>query len=813
MKKKAGMIAVILIYAAVAVIIAYLIILSGNYPTGTDTLGYLYKGNMLYDAMGKGDWYPLYDSLWFNGVQTMRYQAPLPVYFLAFCQWIAGGNDLDGYLVFVALVFYLGALVWLYIGCRSNRPGLGAFLGMLWFFIPNNLYILFGEGNLPRVLALVWMPLWLHWISAYLLEDDGKALTKAVPVFTMMVLCETGFAVMISAAMLLFLLIYRLLYHRKGKCLPVIGAMLVAFLITGIWLYASMKGRGNTGSSGVMRGMFQDAWISLNPIRRLTRGNVDFYFGLSSFMVAVFGALCSKRKSMAGFWTALFLFAGTTTSVYAVLDKLSAGHPLWMLSFISVAAGMILYSFMKWNSLKRGFVVICCVLLVADCIPSFSLIYQGKGTVSADERLHRTADACLITKAREVTSQRAAILDGGSLGAVAPYLLTGYDKKQVKGTFGTGNISAATAVNIAELEEAAEKGYYLYLFDRALELGNDTVLIQIQELKQGTGDIRKVSDAAAKLGYRLTDQNDSYLLYHMDTYASFGTVCKYDGIAIGDTAASLTYGNPDITKGDSVSLDDYTFRELSGYQVIYLSGFAYTNRERAEKLVKKLSDNGVKIVISGDGIPEDSGTKERSFLGVSCQNIYFQNGYPVLYTSEGELDTALFDRSVSQWKTVYLNGLEKIDGYLFDSGRRLDFSGSVYNDNIVFVGLNLSYHCFLTQDENVGAYLQQLIGENLKELPERTIVPLKIHYGRNQIRITSGKENVNTSLAYHDIFGSRQKSFKEHNLLVVHQGVTVIRMKYPYLWRGIIMTLAGLVGYILLIWWLKRAGDRHKIKK
>jgi len=25
--------------------------------------------------------------------------------------------------------------------------------------------------------------------------------------------------------------------------------------------------------------------------------------------------------------------------------------------------------------------------------------------------------------------------------------------------------------------------------------------------------------------------------------------------------------------------------------------------------------------------------------------------------------------------------------------------------------------------------------------------------------------------------------------------------------------LAGLVGYILLIWWLKRAGDRHKIKK
>ena len=72
MKKKAGMIAVILLYAAAAVIIAYLIMISGNYPAGTDTMGYLYKGNMLYDAIRKGNWYPLYDSLWFNGAQTMR---------------------------------------------------------------------------------------------------------------------------------------------------------------------------------------------------------------------------------------------------------------------------------------------------------------------------------------------------------------------------------------------------------------------------------------------------------------------------------------------------------------------------------------------------------------------------------------------------------------------------------------------------------------------------------------------------------------------------------------------------------------------
>ena len=55
MKKKAGMIAVVLLYAAAAVLIAYLVMISGNYPAGTDTMGYLYKGNMLYETVRKGD--------------------------------------------------------------------------------------------------------------------------------------------------------------------------------------------------------------------------------------------------------------------------------------------------------------------------------------------------------------------------------------------------------------------------------------------------------------------------------------------------------------------------------------------------------------------------------------------------------------------------------------------------------------------------------------------------------------------------------------------------------------------------------------
>ena len=123
-----------IVYILAAIGICYALSVSGNYPSGTDTFCHIYKGNVLYDQISKGNWYPLYDQYWYNGVQMMRYWAPLPVYFLAFCQFIAGGQDLDGYLVFVALIEIVGGLSWLFIGVKKDRIMLGGFIGILWFY-------------------------------------------------------------------------------------------------------------------------------------------------------------------------------------------------------------------------------------------------------------------------------------------------------------------------------------------------------------------------------------------------------------------------------------------------------------------------------------------------------------------------------------------------------------------------------------------------------------------------------------------------------------------------------------------------------
>ncbi len=809
MKRKVGVAVTLLLYAVIAVLIALVVHEGGNYPAGVDTMCHVYKGDVLYHSILKGNWYPLYDNLWYNGVQMMRYWAPLPVYFLALCQALAGGSEIVGYLIFNSFVFFFGAVIWLYIGLKKNRPVLGGFMGVLWFFMPNNLFALYLEGNLPRSLSMIFLPLFFYLVHEFLFEKQWKALKKVVPVFTAIVLCHTGYAGMIALAMLIFLLIYKIICKEKNMCLPVILSMVIPFALIGIWLYPSlMGGITSTDSSQVMKAFFQDALISLNPIRRLEVGVVDFYFGLAAFLVAVFGFICSKKQSMVGFCSAVIIFICTTSSMYVVLEKLPGSQYLWMLRFISIALCMILYSFFLWKTLRRGLIVICCVLLVADVLPSLSLLYNGKGQMTYQENMYLQEQRTLIDKAKKVTTQRVALMDESALGAMAQYLLTDYDGEKVQQTFGAGWQSAATANNIVALNEAMAQGYYTYLFDRALEMGNDTVLIKISQLREKEEDIDEVRESAKMVGYQQIETNNEYLLYHLETYDTFGTKCKYSSIGIGTSAPLMAYTNPDMAEGESVNLCDYTYEELSQYKMIYLAGFTYDDKEEAEGLVTKLSEAGIKILINGDGIPANERTKTREFLGVTCHEILFENGYPILYYQNQEIDCNLFDKDYADWQTVYFNNLDESYGYLYDSGRKAEFVGTTRNDNICFIGLNLPYHAYLTHDETALKLIRQLTGEAVWRVPDREIIPLEIEFGLDTITVISPQKQVNTGLAYHDIFVSKQKIEIQNQLTYVNEGITQITMKYPYLAEGLLLTTVGILLYVWFVGWLKKKYDK-----
>ncbi|MCI8432885.1 MAG: dTDP-4-dehydrorhamnose reductase [Lachnospiraceae bacterium] len=794
MKRKLGNIAVILFYGIGACLLVWLIYQNGVWPGGSDTMCHVYKGDILYKEILKGNFYPLIDPLWYNGVEMMRYWAPLPVYVLALCQALAGGDLFYGYLLFVGGVFFFGALVWLHIGGRHGRWKLGAFLGALWFFMPNNLYALFVEGNLPRSLCMIFLPWLTEQIWLYLTEKRWQNLLGILGCFLPIVLCHLGYAGMILLAVLLFLAVYLIRFGGLRKCLHILFALVLSVLILGVWVYPSLQGGiTSTDSSQVMKTFFQSAAVSLNPFYRIQNGAwAAFYFGLAAFLAAVPGVLFGKNKSSVYFFSALLIFLCTTNAMYPIISHLPGSQYLWMLRFLSIALCMILFGLMLWHTLKKSWLRFFAFLLVLDVLPSMTLVTGDFSARPVEERMAEIDQYSLLSEAREITTQRIACMDLNALESTGAFLISDYGKPMAA-TFGAGWQSANTAENIVMLNEAMETGRYHYLFDRCLELGNDSVLIRIDQMKDGYLDLEKVKVAGEAVGYKLAAENEGYLLFHLDTWEQFGVISDYQAIGIGRASLSVTMDYPAMECGDSDNLNDYRFEELVKYRLVFLDGFTYDNKQKAEELVLRLSEAGVRVVIGADGIPVDEHTGVSSFLDVVCQPMLFSNGYPLLDTMDGVLDCDLFPEGYTSWRAMYLNGLDECWGKIDELEEELEFFGTVKNDNIVMIGLNLPYFYSLTRDEGVGRLLSHAMTISENQLPHRSTVPLEVEWEEDRIIIRSEYDNVNTTLAYHDIFDGAAEVAHRNNLTYVNRGETVIGLHYPYLKEGLLISVVSLL--------------------
>ncbi len=781
-----------ILYALLACVVAWLVSNSGVYPSGSDTMCHIYKGDVLYHAICNGDYWPIYDPLWYNGVEMMRYWAPLPVYVLAGCEFISGGDPMVGYLLFVAFICFTGGLSWLYVGFKVNRPYFGAFLGALWFFMPNNLLAIFYEGNLPRAICVVILPLLMYWVYDYLRFRHWYTIPKMSLGFALTALCHSGYAGMILIAFLIYFLVDAIIYREWRRGMEALVALALGYVLIGVWLIPSLIG-GITSmdSSETMAGFFQSLLLSINPLVRLERGCIDFYFGLAAALLAVFGMVFSKRKSKPGFWSGVIILISTSNTMYVLLAKLPGAEYLWMLRFISIALCMILFSFLIWDTLKKGWIALFVCLLVLDALPSMQLVLGNQDGKTPEQVFEEYLDSTLIAEAKEMTSQRLALMDGSSLGATGAYLVSKYGNS-VAGTFGAGWQSSATANNIKQINASVEEGNYLYLFDRCMELGNDTVIVQLSFVNDiEKHPIEEMDAAAMQVGYRLVDYNDAYRFYKLDVEGNWGTVTKYRALSISTTSSSIVRQFPALEETSISNLNEFTFEDLCGYDLIIISSFTYDDRETAEQLITDLSEAGVRIVIMADGIPEGGENYNQSFLGVYCNRISFSHGYPNLNTIDGVLDTDLFPNGYRDWNTVYVDGLDEVWGTVEDEDWDLPFYGTVKNDNIVVIGLNLIYYYSLTQDESVGMLLSHAMDLSTDELPQREIVPCTVEYTADYITIETERSDVNTALAYHDSFVSEQEIYSKNNLTYVKEGTTVIMLTYPYLKEGIAVSAAA----------------------
>lgn len=802
-KHNVSMVKVILLLLLISIAFVYFMFHYGYVASGNDAWGHLFKSNLLYENIKEGNTYPLYTSLWYNGVQPFRYWAPLPYYILAFLQWIAGGSITGAYVLFAGVSVFFGALGWVLFGRAQNRIVLGTVLGILWFFLPENIRVYFCEGNIPRMVTAIIIPYCVYAIWLFFIKRKNNAMFGIIASMVGITLSHVMISAMVGIATFIFLLFYALSNKEYKRAIQTLFIMLVSYVISGFWLLPALSG-GLVGmdpeaSASVMKSLAYSFNESLNPLIRIN-GIIDtFYYGISIVIISVIGVLLARKGKKAGFITAIVIVLLTTVEVVPILSKMPLSQLLWMMRFATIAYAFFYWSFLEWTSLRKYFCIILMGILILDCVPSFNIErYYTQVAGKADEELEF---------AKSITSQRVAVLDLSAYGSYPSWqLCVGEDR--VDYSYGWAWQGATTSSNIVMLNTAVEYGKYSYVFDRCIELGNDTVVLPINLVEDSNTAESNLLRASKQSQYDLVRKTDNAYIFHRDTPEQFGVCTSYQGLAIGKNAELIVLSYPVFEVASEEYIDEYTIEDLTKYKVLYLSGFKYHDKKTAEKLLTEAADAGVRIVIDMSYVPEDPVTKRTSILGVTGQAVTFNSRFPDLEYKENTYKMDYFESGNTKWRASYIDGAKDITGSVNFMNMNLPYVGTNDNENIIFLGLNLLYHGLQASDSSAYTIINDILGLETDVIPEREIVPIQVDYGKDYISITTESVPVNTTIAYQDTFESKNSMESSNNLLVVEDQQTYIELKYPLLKVGLISTGVGILLTCMLYFWIRK--EKHE---
>lgn len=125
--------------------------------------------------------------------------------------------------------------------------------------------------------------------------------------------------------------------------------------------------------------------------------------------------------------------------------------------------------------------------------------------------------------------------------------------------------------------------------------------------------------------------------------------------------------------------------------------------------------------------------------------------------------------------------------------------GTLANSHIKVVGLNLAYYESLTGDEGIARLLSKTIGVLPSECPERQVVELAVEQDGSTLTISSDADNVDTTLAALDNMELVKGAARDvNNLVHADRGTTVIRLSTPWLLPGLVASLLGVAGAVVL---------------
>lgn len=784
-------------FALAAAVLTTIVYFCHSYPLGVDTYGHMANVNSLYKGIINGHPYVVYRMNWYSGTEVFRFWVPMSFYFCCIFMLLTGGNIYVSYLCFVYSMFLIGASGFILFAKREKRYKLAAALGIIYMLLPDNIRVLFVDGNMPRIFITAFLPYLFFFICEVIRYNNRKAL-KAIYLLSAFIVCSH---IMISALVglscFMLLLFYGLANKELKKELVVLFCMGLGYMTAGIALLPSVMDGLVIGDNAASHESSVAMWSSkasdsLSPILRFTRYD-QFYFGIVFFVLVLFGVLCMRKKLFAFFFTPLVIFIGTTIIIRPLINLIPMSQVLWMTRFVPMAYCLILIGFMYWRELKRGVIIAFAMLMFADGLVSFGIGQKDNDAIA--QREQELSNQYFLREACELTKNQLSIMDLSSLGSYPAWLISEeYNKRYL---FGWAFQGSYTMEEIVQLNEAFERGYYDYMFDRLAKYGCDTVVIKKSEIKR---DYEGMLQALKRSEYEIVKENEYALLINNGATQEYGVVTRYENVCIGTGSESISYMYPSFYKLREDKLDAYTFEDLKDYKKIFLSGPEYTDKEYAEALIRQLAEHGVKIYVDMSNLVEDLGRGRDSFLGVVAQPIVFNDNFPILEMKNGsQFKLPSHANFYEEWRTVYFTNIGNVEKYAEykrkDKIKHLAYLGSSTDGNIVYIGFNLVYYCYVTHNAQLYRFLDEIIEEGHSDAALHEKANITTQLDNNRLIINSDADKVMVGLANLKSFKT-DKELGSETFINVNKGETKIEVEHAYLTEGLTLSIIGLILFI-----------------
>lgn len=302
-----------------------------------------------------------------------------------------------------------------------------------------------------------------------------------------------------------------------------------------------------------------------------------------------------------------------------------------------------------------------------------------------------------------------------------------------------GHYFSITRLNkeIAWLNDAYNNGYFTYVTNK-MALFNDRYYIHTmyaEKFFNNNPDLRAPYDEALKkAGFeKVFDRPGEVIraLYFQDKPSNYLIPLTDKTLIIGKYGYNYATFQPNSYSAGSIYLDDYDDEFLSHFDNLVLYGFGYRDKTKAENLIKNFAKKGGRVTIDLLNVEHPRIETEDIFLGVQSTNevtkttlnLEFnqnnhQNPLPAILPlpSIKDFGADAIKRvkftPLKEWRfTEYYN----LDGVLVN--RQNDQDSNLYGligykniggNKVWFLGGNLIYHAYLTQNQQEQEFIRTL---------------------------------------------------------------------------------------------------------